>query len=154
MLFRSSGSGLSFEVVGFVPQPLALLRGLRWFPWRSRYPDFRRFLATRGWAAGLAPLRDLEFNRCKTAAKYLEYSSLGIAGVYSDVPTYREAVSHGVNGLLVDHDQPAAWKEAIERLVREPGLRHGIVERAREDLLANYSPERYAASVAELLRRA
>ena len=149
-----SGSGLSFEVVGFVPQPLALLRGLRWFPWRSRYPDFRRFLATRGWAAGLAPLRDLEFNRCKTAAKYLEYASLGIAGVYSDVPTYREAVSHGVNGLLVDHDQPAAWKEAIERLVREPGLRHGIVERAREDLLSNYSPERYAASVAELLRRA
>ncbi len=148
------GRGLSFEVVGFVPRPLARLRGLRWFPWRSRYPEFHRFLATRGWAVGLAPLRDLDFNRCKAAAKYLEYASLGIAGVYSDIPTYRDAVSHGVNGLLVDHGEPAAWKEAIELLVREPELRRGIVERAREDLLANYSPERYAASVAELLRRA
>lgn len=146
--------GPSFELVGFVPRPFAQLRGLRWFPWRSRYPEFRRFLATRGWTAGLAPLRDLEFNRCKTAAKYLEYASLGIAGVYSDMPTYREAVSDGVNGLLVSHDQPVAWKEAIERLVHDPGLRRGIVERAREDLLANYSPESYAAGVARLLRGA
>jgi glycosyltransferase involved in cell wall biosynthesis len=149
-----AGNGMSFEVVGFVPRPLAQLRGLRWFPWRSRYPEFHRFLANRGWAVGLAPLRDLDFNRCKAAAKYLEYASLGIAGVYSDVPTYRDAVSQGVNGLLVDHDQPAAWEEAIERLVRDPELRRGIVERAREDLLSNYSPERYAASVAELLRQA
>lgn len=148
------GGGPVFEVVGFVPRPLAELRGVRWFPWRSRYPEFRRFLASRRWTIGLAPLRDLEFNRCKTAAKYLEYASLGIAGVYSDVPTYREAVRDGVNGLLVDHDQPRAWREAIERLVLEPGLRNGIVGRAREDLLANYSPERYAAGVARLLRGA
>ncbi len=149
-----AGGGPGFEVVGFVPRPLAQVPGVRWFPWRSRYPEFRRFLATRGWAAGLAPLRDTEFNRCKAAAKYLEYASLGIAGIYSDVPTYREAVSHRITGLLVEHERPEAWEEAIDLLVRDPELARGIVQRSREDLLASYSPERYAEEVASLLRHA
>ncbi|ROS76372.1 glycosyltransferase involved in cell wall biosynthesis [Curtobacterium sp. PhB130] len=82
----------------------------------GHYPAFARWLVdhrTR-WRAGVAPLRDEEFNRAKSDLKFLEYTALGLPAVVSDRPSYRLAGEHGA--VLVP-DDVAAWRDAVRTAV-------------------------------------
>ncbi|HSU82544.1 MAG TPA: glycosyltransferase, partial [Thermoanaerobaculia bacterium] len=115
------------------------------------YPEYRQALPRLGWEVGLAPLRDLEFNRGKNNAKYREYAAAGIAGIYSDAEVYRTTVTHRQTGLVVPHASVQAWYEAILELAGDAGLRSSIRRNAFADLRANYRQEEYVARVAALL---
>jgi glycosyltransferase involved in cell wall biosynthesis len=101
---------------------------------------FRRFAST-GFDIGLAPLPDDEFHRAKSDNKFREYAATGIAGVYSDVPVYRECVTPGRTGLLVPV-RPNAWFDAVARLVDDGALRSRIAEEARSYARTRYSVTR------------
>jgi len=90
---------------------------------------------------GLIPLADNEFNRCKTDIKWVEYSTLGIPAVISDVPVYYEAKSRGL-GVMVSND-PAAWYNAIVDLIENPEKRYSIGQAAREYILKNRIIEKH-----------
>ena len=70
----------------------------------------------------IAPLRNNLFNRCKSGLKYLEYSALGVPGVYSALPPYTSLVEHGIDGFLASEDL-GEWKQLLSRLVEDPSLR-------------------------------
>ena len=86
------------------------------------YPRFVEWFRRQNhWHWGVAPLLDTPFNRSKSALKFLEYSSLGLASICSDVPVYREAVRPGETGLLVPND-PASWRDALDRAIGDEAL--------------------------------
>ncbi|HET9212035.1 MAG TPA: glycosyltransferase, partial [Thermoanaerobaculia bacterium] len=145
------GHPIRFEFFGFLPKVLEERAGISHVPWRSSYPEYRRTLAGLGWEIGLAPLRDLEFNRGKNNAKYREYAAAGIAGIYSDAEVYRTTVIHRETGLVVPHASARAWYEAILELAGDADLRESIRRNAFADLRANYRREDYVARVAALL---
>lgn len=91
-------------------------------PWFTRleiphelkpYPRFVGWLRRQRprWHIALAPLRDTEFNRCKSDLKWLEYTALGLPVVASAVRPYA-TIEDGLTGSLVP-DDPAAWAEAV-----------------------------------------
>jgi glycosyltransferase involved in cell wall biosynthesis len=142
---------IRFEFFGFLPAALAGRPEVSHVPWRSSYAEYRETLAGLGWDVGLAPLRDLEFNRGKNNAKYREYAAAGIAGIYADAEVYRTTVVHRETGLVVPQESGQAWYEAILELAADAGLRGAIRRNAFADLRANYRIEDYVARVAALL---
>jgi O-antigen biosynthesis protein len=110
----------------------------RWYkrvhipPGFSHHPAFVSWLRSRSssWHVAVAPLHDTAFNRCKSDLKFLEYSALGLPGVFSDVVPYRGSVRNGETGLLVPNDEEA-WSTAILRLAQDVDLRTRIATAAR-----------------------
>ena len=84
---------------------------------------------SRGWHAAIAPMGDSVFENCKTPLKYLEYSAMGIPGVYSDTHVYASVVRHDETGLLAANE-PGAWIDALEQLLESPAKRMAIASRA------------------------
>src|SRR5262249_40415023 len=72
---------------------------------------------------GLAPLRDTEFNRCKSRIKFYEYGIAAIPGVFS--PTvYQEKMFDGHFGMIAEN--PDEWYKSIKNLILYPELREEI----------------------------
>lgn len=78
---------------------------------------------------GLCPLLATPFNRHKSALKFYEYAVTGSVTLASDVTPYREEVS------LLCANEPAAWCEAIERLLKDRVLRERELALQREFVL-------------------
>ncbi|MDI9384054.1 MAG: glycosyltransferase family 4 protein [Verrucomicrobiota bacterium] len=63
--------------------------------------------------------------------KLFEAMAAGRPIIASDLPTLREVIVHGENGLLVPPDQPEAWIQAIETLQAHPDLAQKLADAAR-----------------------
>jgi len=144
-LIKKYGEDIRVEFIGYCPEELRDTSGVESFDFMPDYEEFRKFFASRKWDVGLAPLADTLFNRCKTNNKYREYSSYGIAGVYSNISAYN-CVTHGINGYLTENKEEA-WFKAISKLIEDENLRKKISQNAHEDILKNYSVENYAKAL-------
>lgn len=113
------------------PGVLTGRRGVVRHPPGVVYSEFVRELARLGAQVGLAPLSSSTYYQAKTNNKFREYSGCGIAGVYSDVPVYRECVEDGVTGLLVANTAEA-WVAATERLLDSADLRRAVAASAAD----------------------
>lgn len=75
----------------------------------------------------IVPLKDNEFNRCKSELKIVEAGYMGKAVIVSDVTPYAEWIKDGVNGLKVSPNRNGIdWFVAIKRLAKEPELRKDL----------------------------
>jgi phosphatidylinositol alpha-mannosyltransferase len=83
----------------------------------------------------------------------VEAMAAGLPVVASDIPGYREVVTHGVHGLLVPPRDPEALAKALIRVLTEPGLaaRLGDAGRARS---GEYDWSIVVDRLEELYRRA
>jgi len=68
----------------------------------------------------------------------IEAGASGCALIATDVPGCREVVRHEVDGLRVPPRDAVALADAIERLVRDAGLRERLAAAAREKAVAEY----------------
>jgi glycosyltransferase involved in cell wall biosynthesis len=89
---------------------------------------------------GLCPLVDNEFNRSKSAIKWMEYSMCGMATIASDIPPYSKVISNGNTGLLCKEDEKE-WEDAIEKLIKDKANRWAIACQAKEEVLKNHNIE-------------
>jgi glycosyltransferase involved in cell wall biosynthesis len=143
---------LELVFLGCITDRLRGLRNARYIEYHGVYRAWPRRLAEEGIDIAVVPLQDDAFNSCKSAIKFLELGFLEIPAVYSDVTAYRGTVEDGVTGLLVGPD-PAAWLEAIERLVAEQALRQRIGENARRAVMAGHLLENHCGRWLEAYRR-
>lgn len=134
---------IEIDFIGYYPEELKDLKNVNIFDFMVDYNEFRKFFKERDWDFGIAPLRDTNFNKSKTNNKYREYSALRIPGVFSNIKTYNTCIKNGINGLLVDNDD-MSWFNAIERMINDESLRFTIAENAHNDILENYSIDRFA----------
>ena len=86
------------------------------------YPGFVKWMRENlHWDVGLAPLENTRFTVCKSDIKWLDYSLLGIAGVFSRVPAYENSVEHEHTGLLASDAEE--WRDALQLIVKDQRLR-------------------------------
>ena len=100
----------------------------------AAYPLFMLWFTSRiCWDIAISPLKETRFNQCKSDIKFLDYSAIGAAGVFSQVPAYESSVQHTKTGLLVKNDS-AAWEEALEALLSDSDLRMRVAGNAARNL--------------------
>lgn len=123
---------VKFNFYGIKP-PDAILSfpDTNWTPIRTyQYSEFAQDFQKFEVDLLIAPLVDNEFNRCKSSIKFLEYSTLGVPGIYSRIIPYTEIVENGKNGLLAGSSEE--WKEQIELLINNPSLRRQLADSAQK----------------------
>ncbi|GBE11554.1 glycosyl transferases group 1 [bacterium BMS3Abin12] len=141
------GDRVALRFLGCAPPGLEGEWAAEPFDWS--YDDYAEKLAHSGIDIAIAPLVDDPFNRCKSDIKWLEYSACGFAGVYSDLPAYRNSVRDGETGLLVANTTEA-WFEALDRLVGDSRLRQRIGHAARAAVLSTRTVQTIAPRYFEL----
>ena len=77
------------------------------------------------WDFAIAPLTETPFNNGKSDLKALDYGIWGIAGIFSEVPSYQETIRNGKNGLIVPNNE-TAWEEALEKMASDIALRQSL----------------------------
>lgn len=130
---RAYGRAVTFEFIGWMPDPLGALPNVVFHPWIPDYDAYLEFKVARHWHIGIAPLVGDGFDRYKTNNKYREYGGCMIPGVYSNVSPFRETVDHERTGLLAEN-HPEAWIAALDRLVASSALRSAIASAAFDDI--------------------
>ena len=112
------------------------------------YADFVAYFGTQSCDIFIAPLEESRFNRCKSGLKFLEYSALGIPGVYSNLEPYQELVDHGKTGFLAAN--LSEWHESLHRLITDPELRLEMGEAAKESVASQWLLDAHAAQWQEI----
>jgi len=110
---------------------------VEWFPSTSNnYEDFAKYFQTQTADIFITPLIDTKFNRCKSPIKFLEYSALGVPGVYSRLETYTDVITHGYNGFLAySHDE---WINCLVELIEDDQLRSHLANNALDTTRSNW----------------
>ena len=124
----------------------------------TAYPLFMLWFTSRiRWDIGISPLRENLFNKCKSDIKFLDYSAIGAAGIYSQGPAYESGVQHALTGLLVENSV-GAWEGALEMLLTDDGLRMQIAGNAARNLCEHrtlaHSARHWLSALEELLEGA
>jgi glycosyltransferase involved in cell wall biosynthesis len=65
--------------------------------------------------------------------KMFEYLAAGRPILASTLPVLGEVLTDGANALLLPHDRPESWSDALARLAAEPLLADALSARARRD---------------------
>lgn len=98
------------------------------------YPGFVQWIQENiSWDFAIAPLADTAFNQAKSDLKVLDYGILGIPGIFSRTPSYRDTVQHEENGLCVANED-AAWEEAISLMIEDRPLRQRCADKVAEQV--------------------
>jgi glycosyltransferase involved in cell wall biosynthesis len=101
---------------------------------------------------GIMPLADSPWARGKCGYKLIQYMACGLPVVASPVGVNAEIVEHGVNGFLARSDDE--WRQALETLLCDPGLRRQMGQAGRRKVETQYSLQVWGPRVAGLLRQA
>lgn len=136
-IWQRYGDAVAFELLGVAARAETHhllhnlpVRMLQLKPQQVEYPNFMRWFSRRvDWDIAISPLCDTCFNRCKSDIKFLDYSAIGAAGIFSRVPAYAETVRHNETGWLAENTVQA-WVEALDNLIRDSTLRRRIATAA------------------------
>lgn len=142
---REFGDKVSMTYIGVNPGP-SECPGIRHFKYFDEYEAYRRFVRAEGFSIGLAPIFTSGFYQSKYHNKYIEYSSIGAMGIYTDSDPYRSVIRDGWNGLLTENTVDA-WYSAILRAVNSEALRQTCVANAIEQMRMDYQPQAVAQAV-------
>lgn len=83
---------------------------------------------------------------------YLEPMAAGKAVIATDKDTVRDYIEHEKTGLLVPSENAEVLRTAIKRLLVDEPLRARLGNAAQQSVLANFTSERWARSLAEIFK--
>lgn len=106
--------------------------------WLNNYRKYKRFIRKNQYHIGLAVVPDTEFSRCKFYNKFLEYSKMGVVGIYSDCIPYKLIVKDKINGFLCKNSLEC-WESKLEEVVKNSELRKKCVNNAQELLKKEFN---------------
>lgn len=85
-----------------------------------------------------------------SSMKLVEYMACGVAVLASNNGQIKEIIQDGINGLLVPAGDANALEKALLKLLANPYLRQTLGDRARKDVLREYSWEAYTSRLENL----
>lgn len=135
---RKHQNTLELQLVGEVADP-AVIQAFDGLPIRildvgdnDEYPAFMRWMIKNvHWDIAIEPLEDNPVTRCQSDLKFLNYSALGITGIYSKVLPYEKTVRHLETGYIATNNTEA-WVEAFSCLLNDDSLRQNMARKAQE----------------------
>jgi len=131
------GSKVEFIFYGVEHPILKLLNNAVHIPSKTyEYKSFAEDVNYLDAAIGIAPLVDNQFNDAKSELKFFEYSAIGLAGVFSNVAAYNQAVEGGVTGLLSASQDD--WEKNLSLLIDNENYRRTIAMNAQQEVAANW----------------
>lgn len=132
-ILQTYGESIAFRSIGMKLVPsLQSLPNVEAIPFKFAYTTYTQFVRGQHFDLAIAPLGDNPFNHCKSSMKYLEYSALGLPGVYSRITPYASQITDGVNGFLAS--SPDEWREKICRLIEDSQLRQEVGAAAQDSV--------------------
>lgn len=138
--FSNHNMEIIFEIIGVTDEIFDYVNQIEIPENNQTYPNFIKWLnRIIDWDIGLAPLEFNEINNSKSEIKYIEYSALGVPGIYSDVGAYSEVIENFNNGILIKENTTNEWKNAIINLIENKSLREDIIKNSHNDVFKNYS---------------
>ena len=99
---------------------------------------------------GVMPLDDDEWSRGKCSLKLLQYMAMGIPSVSSRVGSNVEIIEEGSDGFLASETEE--WVEKLSRLIEDRSLGEKMGQAARRKVVEEYSLEKMAPRLAEVLK--
>lgn len=103
------------------------------------------------WDIAIAPLEDTVFTRCKSDLKFLDYSALGIPGIYSNTESYQHTVLHRATGWLCNNNNDD-WYDALGEMVNEPVLRQKVALCAHDYVFNKRMLNKWAPNLLDTIR--
>ncbi|TAE20144.1 MAG: glycosyltransferase [Bacteroidetes bacterium] len=100
---------------------------------------------------GVMPLVADKWAEGKCGFKALQYMALGIPALVSPVGVNTKIVDNEVNGYICD--SPAAWEQALEKLLQNPTLRADMGKQARHKIETAYSVRANTRNFLDLLEK-
>ena len=94
----------------------------------------------------LAPLEPGVFADCKSEIKWIEAAARGVVSVVTPTRTFRQAIDHGVTGMLASDSQE--WIDCLDNLLKHPENRQQMAATAAKQVQQKYSID----AVSEILR--
>ena len=123
---------LRFTCMGITKSQLKPCRiPIKFIPWNNNYEEYCRDVEKERYHIGIAVIEDDDFYKCKYYNKFIEYSLLGMMGIYTKCEPYSLIVQHGVNGLLADTSVDS-WVENISFAIEHPQICKEYVQNAQE----------------------
>ena len=119
---------------------------VQYYAFFEDYEAYRKAILDGGYLVGLAPAYDAPFYACKYFNKFIEYSSCGIAGIYSDCEPYTQIIQQGQTGILCENTD-GAWAEAIQYIVDNPEYAAYIATNAENLLREEFTYEAVASAL-------
>jgi glycosyltransferase involved in cell wall biosynthesis len=99
---------------------------------------------------GIYPLGGSEFDLGKAGFKTLQYMSVGIPAVVSNVGMNKEIIQDGINGFLTVSEEE--WIEKLSRLITDQRLRKEMGMRGRYAVEQAYSVKENAPKLLQIFR--
>jgi glycosyltransferase involved in cell wall biosynthesis len=128
---RQYGGKIKFKFFGARPPGEILGHPkVEWQPVIAAYREYAAAFQNQDMDILVAPLVDNSFSRAKSHVKFLEYSTLGAPGIYSNVTPYNGIVAHGENGFLASTTDE--WIEYLQKLISSPDLRYRAGQNAQD----------------------
>lgn len=130
---------IRFETLGLsAPKMLKIEFGerVREFGYTRNYADFLATLYELHWDIGLAPLVQDDFNRAKTATKFVEYTACGIPTLAQDIETYSSIDARCASISLATD---GTWAESADHLLSNPARLDRQLLHAQELCRRNFS---------------
>jgi glycosyltransferase involved in cell wall biosynthesis len=148
---RNHSGRVELQLIGGVADP-AVIKAFDGLPVsvldvgdNVEYPAFVRWMVKNvKWDLAIAPLEENVFTRCKSDIKFLDYSAVGIPGIYSRGPVYEKTVRHLETGYLADNDTQS-WTEGLELLLADDSLRQKIAKNAQDYTFSTRTLQQRAA---------
>jgi hypothetical protein len=91
------------------------------------WPAFKTVMASERFHLALAPFAPTPANEARSANKINDHASFGAVGLYGRIAPYVDRITHGKDGMLLEH-APSAWHEALTELAASPHRMRAMAE--------------------------
>ncbi|WP_299193761.1 glycosyltransferase [uncultured Litoreibacter sp.] len=103
-----------------------------------KFTDYAGYLETLATVdCAVMPLTDDIFNRCKSAVRVIDASSVAVPSIVGPVGDMAQMVRHGETGFIAE--TPQDWTDALTQLANDKAAANRMGQLARQDLETRWS---------------
>lgn len=133
-----------FTFIGANPE----IKNTNYHSYFENYESYKKFVKEGNFDIGLAPIETTEFYKSKYHNKFLEYTSIGVLGMYTDSEPYTYVIEDKKNGILCKNNTED-WFKKLESLIENPEEILTMIKMAQKEVYKNYNIKKVSGEIIE-----